>query len=1009
MKIQGLAIIFVIIILPITIILGEYASAQIKIFRMEQMYDSRLITATHDALKAFQLNTFNDATSDIADSKLSSIEASANAFYNSMESSFGLEGYSKEDLQMYVPAIVYTMYDGYYIYSPYTNVADISQGSELNIELNSNEIQYGFKPYVYYSCRYVMGSNYDFIINYSLDNYITVQGLVDGESVYKSGYLLTIANSRLDVGVYKESLVEGYIKYYYNGIEIKPENNLSEYLVETDSQGNIITREYKYVKLNGTKYYLNEKDDDGDGKIDEYIFYLLGGNRVKQAIKEQNLSLYNEYIEQIQINSNAVNYYESAYEFTTWINQKLSGLRASHAQSNIQDRSDYKIFENSKIEYSTSNFHKHRKDVIRFSVESNLSVAIVNFNGYTNSGTNFQMPKLKETEWDLLQNEISIISFLQGLNLGGKIYNGYTVVTNSKTEEVVKEERIYMTTNDGYYHKINDNHFSERDFDVSTVKLGALDLDFETRKDGATGASYVHKDEIGCYTSIISQENVNNRYESIYEYLEKEDKVDKKIKDKYYTALGRERWSTYKTENYSTINKILDDMEPENEYDKVMVTDGLIRHLEANNADGYGNKLSSEVTIWRDLSDHYDGKVNGTPLATENCVEFDGVDDWIDLGKIEEDYLTLETVVEFSDEFSYEGDHYILTNHETGGIGIMLRNNKIVASAYINGAYREITNNMPIKYNIKYNISTTFDGQILKLYIYADGNFTEQEKIIPGGGVIQNPKNDTIMAIGVNPHNETPSSAYGYMNMKVHSIRIYNRALDREEIEKNYNFGNMVQITNITMDPIQGVWSNSGIIIDVTARTYNSAGISKVLYTTDLSEVWQESKWSESNKTQYGKVINVKGTWIQQYKELTLYLKAVDNSGFESDIETVVLNNDSMKPEILDIQREHDKVTVTLEDPWEEAQYSGIERIEYSFDNNTWETDKWDESTLTITDNKMEITGTWDPEVHNNKILYVRAIDHAGNISEVKSIEIVAPAYIDINYVVNGTRNNYRT
>ena len=98
MKIQGLAIIFIIIILPITIIIGEFASTQVEIFRLEQAYDSRLITATHDALKAFQINTFNDANSDIVDSKISGIEASANAFYNALESGFGLEGYSKENL-----------------------------------------------------------------------------------------------------------------------------------------------------------------------------------------------------------------------------------------------------------------------------------------------------------------------------------------------------------------------------------------------------------------------------------------------------------------------------------------------------------------------------------------------------------------------------------------------------------------------------------------------------------------------------------------------------------------------------------------------------------------------------------------------------------------------------------------------------------------------------------------------------------------------------------------------
>ena len=177
MKVQSLGIIFIIIVLPITILLGEYANAQILTFEMQQQYDSRLITATYDALKAFQINTFNDTGSDIVDTKLTSIEASANAFYNSMESAFDMEGYGKEDMHNYTPALVYTMYDGYYIYSPYNNIAATKDKDEVTgnstadagddiiiedkpshetvIDLTPEEDEeYGFKPYVYYSCFY---------------------------------------------------------------------------------------------------------------------------------------------------------------------------------------------------------------------------------------------------------------------------------------------------------------------------------------------------------------------------------------------------------------------------------------------------------------------------------------------------------------------------------------------------------------------------------------------------------------------------------------------------------------------------------------------------------------------------------------------------------------------------------------------------------------------------------------------------------------------------------------
>lgn len=552
MKIQGLAIIFIIIILPISIIIGEYARTQKEIFELENLYDTRLITATDDALKAFQINTFNDVTSDIVDSKISSIEASANAFYNSMEVGFKIQGYSKEDLQSYVPALVYTMYDGYYIYSPYTNIADLNTTKgELTVNINSTEKEYGFKPYVYYSCRYKIGTNSDFIINYSLDNYITIQGEIDGEHVYKSGYLVTIASSKSDLeeGLYKET---GKEKYYYNNIEIAQEGAMQEYIVETDGT----LKQYKYIKLNGTKYYWDEAN--------EYIFYISSGNRIKQVDKKSSEATYISYINQINNNSSAINYYKNAYEFSNWVNNNnvLNKLTPSNAVSETSDKSDStsRIFDNKKIEYDGSNFNSHRKQVIRYSIESNLSAAIANFNSYTSSVTNFQMPKLKETDWELLENEVSIISFLQGLNLGGKIYNGYTVVTNSKTKEVVKPERIYIITSDEYYHKINDKHLQTGEYEAN-IQQGVLDLDFEIRKDGATGLSYVHRKESGCYTSIVGQESVDNTYTSIYGYLwENKDIIPKKTKQIYYIALGRERWGTYKVENPSNITTILNSM-----------------------------------------------------------------------------------------------------------------------------------------------------------------------------------------------------------------------------------------------------------------------------------------------------------------------------------------------------------------------------------------------------------------------------------------------------------------
>ena len=199
MKLQTLAIIFILIILPISLVMSIYMQNQIKTLNYQISYDSKLYTATYDAIKAFQLNTVNNTQSDLANSKLRDIEASVNTFFNSVSSNFNLSGYTKESIQEYVPALVYTMYDGYYIYSPYKNVAyDDANDKYVDYpKMNSNKIQYGLKPYVYYSKRYT-GTGYDLVINYSLDNYITVRGFLGGNYINKSGYVIDYKNVTKD-------------------------------------------------------------------------------------------------------------------------------------------------------------------------------------------------------------------------------------------------------------------------------------------------------------------------------------------------------------------------------------------------------------------------------------------------------------------------------------------------------------------------------------------------------------------------------------------------------------------------------------------------------------------------------------------------------------------------------------------------------------------------------------------------------------------------------------------
>ena len=201
MKLQHIAIIFVIIIVPISLVLSNYISLHVKTIEYQSVCDASLINATHDSMRAFQLNTQNNTMSDISNSKIRDIEASINVFYSSLATNLGAKGYTKEDLKSYIPAIVFTLYDGYYIYS--NNYNYNQQNSDI-------EYKYGLKPFIAYSCRYRKENKYDFIVNYTLDNTITIIGKVNGKYITKTGHLI-LQNTNITDIVNPEETLKEYI------------------------------------------------------------------------------------------------------------------------------------------------------------------------------------------------------------------------------------------------------------------------------------------------------------------------------------------------------------------------------------------------------------------------------------------------------------------------------------------------------------------------------------------------------------------------------------------------------------------------------------------------------------------------------------------------------------------------------------------------------------------------------------------------------------------------------
>lgn len=251
MKLHNLSVIFVIIAIPLILITSYYISLQIDTINMQTAYNAKLLDSTKEAIDAFEINTveWNANYSETADSKRRDVMASINTFINSFANNLGVAGTSKESIMAYMPAIAYTLYDGYYIYSPANakvaikddngvgvvmseelcktkkdDGTDLISGYEYDVndkgkilykskdiestkynetsftfdsEKAATEYKHILKPFAAYSEK--IGN---WVINYTLDNYITIYGNVenpktgDTEFVSKSGYLSITGDER---------------------------------------------------------------------------------------------------------------------------------------------------------------------------------------------------------------------------------------------------------------------------------------------------------------------------------------------------------------------------------------------------------------------------------------------------------------------------------------------------------------------------------------------------------------------------------------------------------------------------------------------------------------------------------------------------------------------------------------------------------------------------------------------------------------------------------------------
>jgi hypothetical protein len=219
-----------------------------------------------------------------------------------------------------------------------------------------------------------------------------------------------------------------------------------------------------------------------------------------------------------------------------------------------------------------------------------------------------------------------------------------------------------------------------------------------------------------------------------------------------------------------------------------IVTDGLVLYLDAANTKSY----PTTGTTWNDLVGLNNGTLtNGPTFSSDNggSIVFDGVDDYVNYGNI----LNFERTDNFS--FSIWVRANTLTTFSTliakmdssalgyyfaietnGALVFILRNTVSTNNLFVR------TPQSQVEVNRWYNLTVTYNGTSLANGVSFYINATPSFNVVSFDNLTS-----TITTSQPGSIAARPFLGGGYLNGRIPSVQIYNRALSASEVLQNYN------------------------------------------------------------------------------------------------------------------------------------------------------------------------------------------------------------------------------
>lgn len=561
----------------------------------------------------------------------------------------------------------------------------------INFTTNRNDAKTTYKhvlkTFVPYTANYTKnGTNY--VINYTLDNYVRIYK----EDEAWEGYIIA------EYGNGNEAEYSVPVKsttITFNGTKIEPEVLSENIPVRNSRNDNIEVKNYTYIyNSNNDKRYYESEAGENQGKFfiinSEYVKVYLPDAEENNSLAEYKKILirfkedspeyielyqllnkdegntwyykdsngkynkYNDYQPTIDRNKDcsAINYYVENYLFNHWI--KNEGL-------------------------NTDNIMNLKKQSIIDNVNKNLNLAISNYS--ENSKINYTIPELSDEDWEQALSNISMITFFQGMKVGLKTYNNYSVVTSRENNEYVGEDSLYyLDFNNNWYHRYGCSK-------SSTILYGVYrNTEFKaqsyTQKDDTINYYYKHGDidsegrmssMLQCFDCIVNRNNIKA-------YTEEESQKRLYFEEAYNTGLARERYiQMSRSKLTGSKGKIVEEKEPEEDTELqliIKVTAEGIQHINPTSIEvEKGQSVKFEAIATNGSGDYiytWDNETIGATVGSGQTYTFTANDETIifcrvgdrSTNKTIEKSCIIKVKCQHTDKY-----YYGYTKEETTGIG----------------------------------------------------------------------------------------------------------------------------------------------------------------------------------------------------------------------------------------------------------------------------------------------------------------------------------------------------